>query len=61
MEISGFFAFIYLLFSIIPPLISEDSDPTLRVVLVVNCVVQIIQIILQIAFFVDLGKKVQKE
>ena len=59
MEISGFFAFIYLLFSIIPPLISEDSDPTLRVVLVVNCVVQIIQIILQIAFFVDLGKKVE--
>ena len=57
---SGFFAFIYLLFSIIPPLISEDSDPTLRVVLVVNCVVQIIQIILQIAFFVDLGKKVEK-
>ena len=33
-------------------------DSTLRPVLVVNCVVQMIQIILQIAFTVDLGKKV---
>ena len=57
---TGFFAFIYLLFSVIPPLLSKDSDPTLRVVLVVNCVVQIIQIILQIAFFVDLEKKVER-
>ena len=56
---TGFFAFIYLLFSIIPPLLSEGTDPTLRVILVVNCVVQIIQIILQIAFTVDLGKKVE--
>ena len=54
---TGFFAFIYLIFSIIPPLLSEGSDPTLRVVLVVNCAVQIIQIILQIAFTVDLEKK----
>ena len=53
----GFFAFIYLLFSIMPPLLSEGTDPTLRAVLVVNCIVQMIQIILQIAFTVDLEKK----
>ena len=55
--IQGFFAFIYLLFSVMPPLLSEDTDPTLRAALVVNCIVQMIQIILQIAFTVDLEKK----
>ena len=53
----GFFAFIYLLFSVMPPLLSEGTDPTLRAALVVNCIVQMIQIILQIAFTVDLEKK----